>query len=178
MTQKSVELRPVRESDLPVLERFSTEPETVGEYQWMGWENPGRWRRQWQENGMLGEKHGLLMIQGDGEPAGFVSWREVICWRGSSCWNTGISLVPEARGRGYGAPAMRQLVRHLFSHTQMVRVEAATEVANVPAQRVLERAGFTREGVLRSVAFRSGQWWDGVGYSVLRGDESWQSDTY
>ncbi len=170
-----VTLRPVREDDLRVLEAFLTDPEAAGEFQWQGWSDPGRWRRQWLENGMLGEEGGTLMVAAaDGEPAGFVSWRKVMCWRGSSCWNAGISLLPAVRGRGLGAPAMRELVRYLFAHTQLVRVEAATEVANVAAQRVLERAGFSREGVLRSVAYRNGQWHDGVGYSVLRSDPTWQ----
>src|SRR6266567_2788049 len=35
------------------------------------------------------------------------------------------------------------------------RIEAATEVGNVAEQRALEKAGFTREGVLRGSGWRS-----------------------
>ncbi|WP_231976393.1 GNAT family N-acetyltransferase [Streptomyces sp. 3214.6] len=41
---------------------------------------------------------------------------------------------------------------------------------NLAEQRALEKVGFTREGVLRSVVFRDGRWRDGVSYSVLRDD--------
>jgi RimJ/RimL family protein N-acetyltransferase len=34
----------------------------------------------------------------------------------------------------------------------------------------LEKAGFTREGVLRQVAWRDGAWRDGVVYGILRDD--------
>ena len=51
------------------------------------------------------------------------------------------------------------------------RIEAATEVGNVAEQRALEKAGFTREGVLRSTGWRDGAYRDGVWYSMLRSDQ-------
>jgi RimJ/RimL family protein N-acetyltransferase len=77
---------------------------------------------------------------------------------------------PEARGRGAGTAAQRLLVRYLFAHTQVARVEAATEVENIAERRALEKAGFTREGVMRGYSFRDGHWRDMVLYSVLRGE--------
>ncbi len=59
-------------------------------------------------------------------------------------------------------------MRYLFAHTQANRIQASTEITNVGEQRALEKAGFTREGVLRGAGFRDGQWRDGVLYSVLR----------
>jgi RimJ/RimL family protein N-acetyltransferase len=64
--------------------------------------------------------------------------------------------------------AQRLLVRYLFAHTQVSRVEATTEITNAAEQRALEKAGFTREGVLRGTTFRQGRWHDQVIYSVLR----------
>ena len=60
------------------------------------------------------------------------------------------------------------LARYLFAHTQVNRIEATTEITNVAEQRALERAGFTREGILRGTTFRQGRWHDQVIYSVLR----------
>ncbi len=85
-------------------------------------------------------------------------------------WEIGISLLPEARGHGYGTEAQRLLVRYLFAHTPVHRIEAATEAGNVAEQRALEKAGFTREGVLRGIGWRDGAWRDGIWYSVLRTD--------
>jgi len=36
------------------------------------------------------------------------------------------------------------------------RIEASTEITNIGEQRALERAGFTREGVLRGATFQGG----------------------
>ena len=51
-----------------------------------------------------------------------------------------------------------------------MRIEAHTDVENIAEQRALEKAGFTREGVLRGVVFRDGRWRDSLSYAVLRDD--------
>src|SRR5439155_7082718 len=73
-----------------------------------------------------------------------------------------------ARGNGRGVAATRLLVKYLFTTTDVHRIEASTDVENVAAQRVLSRAGFGREGVLRGAQLRGGEHRDMVVYSVLR----------
>jgi RimJ/RimL family protein N-acetyltransferase len=53
-----------------------------------------------------------------------------------------------------------------------VRVQATTDLRNVASQKVLEKAGFTREGVVRKSIFLRGQWRDLLLYSILR--EEWK----
>jgi [ribosomal protein S5]-alanine N-acetyltransferase len=50
------------------------------------------------------------------------------------------------------------------------RLETSTEVDNHAEQRALQRAGFTKEGLLRERGFVRGQWRDGYMYSRLRDD--------
>ncbi|MFC7733582.1 GNAT family protein [Actinomadura keratinilytica] len=170
MFHDQVALRPVHETDLPLLDRFALDPEYTSPFQWFGYTDPGRLRRQWADNGLLGDDGGRLMVVRGAERLGFMAWRKVVTGTGSFCWNIGIILLPGARGRGYGAEAQRLLARYLFAHTQAMRVEADTEVSNVAAQRALEKAGFTREGILRSYTFRDGEWRDAVVYSILRNE--------
>lgn len=170
MSDDPVILRPVFEDDLPLLESFLTDPEATGPFQWHGWTDPGRWRRRWAEDGLLGDDGGQLMVTAGADVHGFVAWRKVAATRSSYWWNTGIQLLPKARGRGIGTRAQRELVRYLFAHTPVVRIEADTETANTAEQRALEKCGFTREGVLRSAVFRDGRWRDVVRFSVLRDD--------
>ncbi|GGN47894.1 alanine acetyltransferase [Streptomyces albiflavescens] len=168
MSVERVTLRPVAEDDLPVMERFLLEPRTAEPFQWFGWWDIRRWRRQWAETGLITEESGQLMVVSDDERLGFVAWRKIVSSRTTHYWNMGIALLPEARGKGVGTEAQRQLVRYLFAHTLVMRIEADTESDNFAEQRALEKAGFTREGVLRSVVFRDGRWRDGVRYSILR----------
>ncbi len=122
------------------------------------------------ENGLLGDDGGFLVVAKGAESLGLMNWRKHKTARVSFCWEIGIALAPEARGRGYGTQAHRLLVAYLFAHTLVNRVEALTETGNIAEQRALEKAGFTREGVLRGIAFRAGRWVDGVIYSILRSE--------
>lgn len=167
---EDVELRPVAESDLPVVHKLMSDPAATGDLEWYGWQDPHANRRRWEENGLLSDNGGTLMVVQGGQVLGLVSWYKRVMGRTSFCWNIGIALLPEARGRGHGTAAQRLLARYLFAHTQVNRVEAGTEITNIAEQRALERAGFTREGVVRGAAFQGGRWHDGVNYSVLRSE--------
>ncbi|MBV9204664.1 MAG: GNAT family N-acetyltransferase [Actinobacteria bacterium] len=163
-----VTLRPVAEDDLPLLARLRNDPDATGPHEWHGWSDPGGERRRWAESGLLGDSGGTLIVLHGTDRVGTVSWRKVQTGPIAFNWAIGIGLAPEFRGRGYGSAAQRMLVRYLFAHTQVNRIEATTEITNVAEQRALEKAGFTREGVLRGTTFRQGRWHDQVMYSVLR----------
>jgi RimJ/RimL family protein N-acetyltransferase len=62
----------------------------------------------------------------------------------------GYDLAPEWRGRGYARRAVRLLSEWVFGHTGIARLIAGTAPGNVASQRVLEAAGFRREGYQRS----------------------------
>jgi RimJ/RimL family protein N-acetyltransferase len=169
----ALRLRPVRRADLDTLERWRADPEAQGRHNWFGFAPADRLRRRFEEDGLLGPDQGNLLVElADGTLAGDVSYHAVHHGPNpaSRAFNLGIALLPEHRGRGHGAEAQRQLAAYLFAHTQVERLEASTDVDNLAEQRALERAGFTREGLLRHAQFRDGRFHDLVLYSRLRGD--------
>jgi RimJ/RimL family protein N-acetyltransferase len=167
----AVRLRPVRQDDLEVLEGMFSDPDRIGVFNWHGFSDTRYWRRRFEKNGLLGGDRCALMVEtAAGERAGFVSWRPVNAGSPYECWEIGIGLLPEARGLGYGTEAQRQLVHYLFTHTRANRIQAGTDSENIAEQRALEKAGFTREGVMRGIAFRAGRWCDDVVYGILRAE--------
>ena len=62
----------------------------------------------------------------------------------------GYWLIPRARGRGFGSRAVGLLARWAVTEAPLARVEALVVPDNIASQRVLEKAGFRREGHLRS----------------------------
>lgn len=115
----------------------------------------------------------VVLDAGTGELLGDLSWHAVPYGpnRASTAWNVGLELLPAARSRGVGTTVLRLLVEHLFATTDLDRIEASTDVDNTAAQRVLERGGFRREGVLRGAQFRAGARHDLVQFAILRADE-------
>jgi RimJ/RimL family protein N-acetyltransferase len=123
-------------------------------------------------NGLVSEDGGTLIVErvAGNKPIGTVSWRHVRYGPNpeSLAWNIGISLITEARGKGFGSQAQRLLADYLFATTSANRIEAATDVDNLAEQRALEKAGFIRDGVLRGAQYRAGAWRDLAMYSVVR----------
>ncbi|MER7132220.1 GNAT family N-acetyltransferase [Streptosporangium saharense] len=64
---------------------------------------------------------------------------------------TGYSLLPAFRGRGLTTRAVDLLVGWAFEHTPLARIVAGTSPGNHASHRVLERAGFTRDRLVRGL---------------------------
>lgn len=73
-------------------------------------------------------------------------------------------------GKGYMLDAIRLLVSHAFGTMQLHRIEAACIPDNARSIRVLEKAGFQREGLLRSYLRINGSWQDHYLYALIAGD--------
>ena len=185
-----IRLRPIAEADLPALTRMYGDPVAASEFGFFGFRNPDHMRRAF-DAGFITEHGGkLAVVRGyepgeasaadQGAPAaltqpgdvvvGDVGWHRVVTGPSSATWNIGIGLLAKERGKGFGTRAQRLLVEYLLSYTQFHRIEAGTETTNLAEQRSLEKAGFTREGVIRGACFRGGEWRDMVSYSILRTD--------
>jgi RimJ/RimL family protein N-acetyltransferase len=73
-------------------------------------------------------------------------------------------------GRGIATAAARAMAAHLLAAGHFVRLEAPVFAWNPASMRVLEKAGFVREGVLKRSVFKDNQFTDGVMYARVRGD--------
>jgi RimJ/RimL family protein N-acetyltransferase len=61
----------------------------------------------------------------------------------------GYSLRPEFRGRGLATRAVNLIARWAFEQAGVARLIAGTDPSNLASQRVLQRAGFQREALMR-----------------------------
>jgi RimJ/RimL family protein N-acetyltransferase len=167
-----VRLREITVDDVDLLDGWAASPEMEGTFNDFGLPHRSL-REPALEGRLVGEGGGTLLVETlDGTPIGTMSWHGVMYGPNieSRAWNMGISLIPEMRGHGFGGEAQRLLVRRLFAETAANRVEATTDVENIPEQRALEKAGFVREGVQRAAQWRHGAWHDVVTYGISRGD--------
>jgi ribosomal-protein-alanine N-acetyltransferase len=82
----------------------------------------------------------------------------------------GYVVAPAARGRGIAGRAIRLLARWAFDELGLMRLEAWIDVANEPSVRAAERAGFSYEGIRRSVQVKKNKRADMAVYSLLPGD--------
>ena len=62
----------------------------------------------------------------------------------------GYIVAPSARGRGVGTAMLAALTRWALEDLGALRVYLIIDVENIASERMAERCGYTREGVMRS----------------------------
>jgi ribosomal-protein-alanine N-acetyltransferase len=70
-------------------------------------------------------------------------------------------------GHGYTTAAVRAVVRFAFEDLDLHRVEAACQPDNMASRRVLEKCGFTQEGIARAYLKINGQWRDHLLFGIV-----------
>ena len=86
------------------------------------------------------------------------------------CANLGYWVRSTQTGRGVAAAATRLAARFALEQLRLQRVEILAAVGNHASQRVAEKAGATREGVLRKRLLVNGRPQDAVLYSLVAED--------
>ncbi|QLF69677.1 GNAT family N-acetyltransferase [Peteryoungia desertarenae] len=77
-------------------------------------------------------------------------------------------------GKGHMFAALQLAIPYIFKGLELHRIEAACIPDNVNSIRLLEKAGFEREGLLREYLKINGQWRDHMLYSKLAGSQGSQ----
>jgi RimJ/RimL family protein N-acetyltransferase len=90
-------------------------------------------------------------------------------WGAGTC-EVGYGVHPAYRGRGYATEAVRGLTGRLLRASALRRIELRANADNAASIRVAEKAGFTREGLLRGGGFEDDGPHDLVIFGLLRGD--------
>lgn len=166
LADEVVALRPWREEDAPamlaafqdpVFQRFSdwaplTATGVVEHLEWL------------EEARRRGQQIGFALVddalRGGASLYGFVEGRAGI----------GYWLAPEGRGRGAATHAVRLLAGWAFDALGVQRLELTCGPDNHASQRVADRCGFTREGLMRAhLPFKGGRR-DTVLHSLLPSD--------
>jgi [ribosomal protein S5]-alanine N-acetyltransferase len=84
--------------------------------------------------------------------------------------SVGYWLLSRARGKGIASCALVLVSQWAFAELGVKRIGLLTDPRNVASMRVAERAGFQREGVLRSWVDVNGDRVDHVSFSLLPTD--------
>ncbi|KAK7824984.1 putative n-acetyltransferase p20 [Quercus suber] len=116
----------------------------------------------------------------------FCTWEPAICLNGHTIGDISVTknsgndkcrgelgyvLGSKYWGRGIATKVVKQVANTIFAEwPHLERLEAIVDVENLGSQRVLEKAGFQREGVLRKYMLLKGKTRDMVMFSRLSSD--------
>jgi RimJ/RimL family protein N-acetyltransferase len=158
---KTVNLKLMEKEELHILADWLNDPRFMGEYESQESirdleKSFGRASSQW-----------FFIEKKDGTKIGWAAKYLV-----GSQTTVGFGVVPDERCKGYATEATSIIVDYLFLTNNIVRVQADTSTENKASQRVLEKVGFQKEGIIRRHFFSTGKWRDSFLYSILR--EEWK----
>jgi RimJ/RimL family protein N-acetyltransferase len=86
----------------------------------------------------------------------------------------GFTLAAPYQKRGYATEAVRAVLDRLFHEQGLHKVTGECDARNTSSAALLERLGFTREGLLRQQTFIKGEWTDDLIYGLLATE--WRAD--
>ena len=161
---KLVNLRVIEKDNLPLLADWSNNIEFFSDM-WFPQMSKTEWEKRY--DGFTPDTKWFFIEKKDGSRIG-----TIFHFLNGNYMEIGYILAPNERKKGYGSEAIKIIVDYLFLSKQLVRVQAITGVDNFASCRVLEKAGFTKEGIMRKSGFIRGEWKDGFLYSILR--EEWK----
>lgn len=110
----------------------------------------------------------LIEAPADGRILGVASLHRIDWLRRSA--GIGYWIRRTRTGEGLATEAAGALIAHAFDTRLIHRIEALVAPANKPSQRVVEKLGFTREGLARDIEFIDGAFLDHFQYSLLSRD--------
>jgi RimJ/RimL family protein N-acetyltransferase len=83
----------------------------------------------------------------------------------------GFTLAPAYQKQGYATEGVRAVLDRLFRVQGLHKVAGECDSRNVASAALMERLGFTREGLLRQQTYIKGEWTDDLIYGLLA--EEW-----
>jgi RimJ/RimL family protein N-acetyltransferase len=156
-------LRPFEQGDVPAIVAACQDPEIP---RWTAVPSPYTEAdaRAWLESDE--EETFAIVHKSTGELLGWIGVR----YSGSGVGEVGYWVKREARGGGVATRALALVARWALEERDLGRFQLRADVENEASQRVAEKAGFVREGVLRSELLMKGERRDVVMYSLVRDD--------
>jgi len=163
-----VELRPWLSQDVPAIVAACNDPETA---RWTTVPSPYSQAdaRVWLERCATAWSEGAAPLAVVDRASGDVA-AAITLWLHGRVGELGYWAAPEYRGRGYVPRAVNLLCRWAFDELELPRMQLGTFPGNTSSERVAEKCGFTREGLLRSWLEQRGVRRDVTMWSLLPGD--------
>lgn len=155
----------MEKKDMPLVKDWVNNIDFIGDFEPITQETLTEIEKQYES---LTEGQWFFIEKKDGTKIGYVAHYLT----GSKQTEIGYALHPNERSKGHGTEAIQILLDYLFLSKSIKRIQAKINPNNIGSQRVLEKAGFVKEGILRKSFYSRGEWRDTAIFSVLR--EEWK----
>lgn len=135
-----------------------------GEFQEFQFESKKSLIKQFEADGMCSDRFQMLIVEKEDKIIGLL----YISFVRQGLANIGLVICEDQRAKNLGTQISTTIIDYLFNNYDLKRIQADTDVNNIAAQKVLEKAGFKKEGVLKNYRYHHGRYNDSVLYAITR----------
>lgn len=160
---KDFVIRTVEHEDIEFIHSLNN-PDFRGEYQEFQFESKQFLVKSFETDGLISDRFQMLVAEADKQIIGLV----YINFVRPGLVSIGLVICENQRAKNIGTQITLTIVRYLFDNYDIQRIQADTDINNLSAQRVLEKAGFKKEGILKSYRYHHGKYNDSVLYAVTK----------
>ena len=156
MSESAITLRRARPTDAADFARIMASPEVYANLMQLPMPSEEAWRKRLE--GQTDPDQAALHVVAEmaGRVVGSAGLHPVARLRRRHAANLGISVVPEAQGRGVGTALMHSLCDYADGWAQILRIELTVFTDNTRAIALYQRFGFRHEGTHVGFALRDG----------------------
>jgi RimJ/RimL family protein N-acetyltransferase len=105
--------------------------------------------------------------KGSDKMIGYLSVDDIDHYNKSCSWS-GVKIHPEYQGKKYASEAAKMVQYIVFMEMNMERLSCLVLEDNIASRRLVERAGYKKDGIFRNSIFKNGRYNSQLIYSILK----------
>jgi len=166
-----ITLRAIEESDLELIREMINDPEIEKMTGGGGFPVSAYQQKRWFESIQNRNNELRLMIDTNNHGTiGLVALTDIDYKNGTAEFHYKLASSKNLRGKGYGTKALSALVEYAFMQMNLNCIYSGNVEYNNVTERIKEKLGFKKEGVLRERVFKNGKYFNIHVWSLLRSD--------
>lgn len=169
-----ITLRAIEETDLGLLHEMINDPEIEKMTGGGGFPVSLYQQKKWFESIQNRRNELRLMIDTENNGTiGLISLTDIDLKNRTAEFHYKLATSKNLKGKGYGTKALSALIEYAFMQMNLNCIYSGNIEYNNVTERIKEKLGFKKEGVLRERVFKNGKYFNIHVWSLLRSD--WES---
>lgn len=173
---KNINIRVMEKEDLEIYHQWSNDLEFHGDLIFTKQVSKSLVEKRFNQGIEDPDSNSFIIEKKDGTRIGVIHHFVLNYYGFAKLTEIAYFVLPEERGKGYCTEAVFLILDYLFLAFDIQRIQAVIHTANIGSQKVVEKAGFFKEGIIRKMMFARGKHIDTILYSILR--EEWQKPKF
>lgn len=166
--EMKVSIRKFERSDIPQKVEWINNPENN---QFLHYDIPicEEETEKWFDSHKNDDKRYDAVIEVNGEPVGTIGLLSIDHKNRKAEYYIAMGET-SYKGKGVAKEASRLILKYGFEKLELNRIYLFTEIGNVVAQKMFERVGFVKEGIIRQDVVSHGKYVDRIVYGCIKED--------